>query len=146
VLLTSVDLEPDPPVADHCGKCTACIDACPTGALVQPRVLDSRRCISYLTIEHRGAVVSDLAEPMGMMVAGCDICQEVCPWTIKATPARHPEYEPAEHRYRPLLEDLEAMDESSYREWRMGSPLNRIDFHRFRRSLKIARDNWESGT
>jgi epoxyqueuosine reductase len=80
------------------------------------------------------------------MVAGCDICQEVCPWTIKAEPGLHPEYEPAAHRYRPLLEEMESLDESSYGEWRMGSALNRIDFDQLRRSLEIARNNWKTRT
>jgi len=141
VLLTDVELQADRPVADHCGRCTACLDACPTQAILAPRVLDARRCIAYLTIEHRGPVDPELHLDMGVMVAGCDICQEVCPWTIKAPAGLHPEFEAAGHRYRPRLVDLESLDEAAFRIWRSGSPLGRIPYDQFRRSLAIARAN-----
>jgi epoxyqueuosine reductase len=80
-VLTTLDLPADPPVADHCGTCTRCLDACPTQALVGPRQLDARRCISYLTIEHRaGEILDELQSAMGDWLYGCDICQQVCPW------------------------------------------------------------------
>jgi len=141
ILLTDLELDADPPSSAHCGRCTACLDACPSGALSEPRRLDARRCIAYLTVEHRGPVDPILQPLMGTMVAGCDICQEVCPWTIKAPTGLHPEFEPAEHRYRPELSELEQMDEAAYRDWRSGSALNRISFDQFRRSLAIARRN-----
>jgi len=141
LLLTTVELVADGPVSDHCGRCTACLDACPSGALPEPRLLDARRCVAYLTVEHRGPVDPELQPFMGAMVAGCDICQEVCPWTIKAPTGLHPEFEPAEHRYRPGLAELKILDEPAYREWRAGSPLNRIPLGQFRRSLAIAYRN-----
>jgi len=141
VLLTDVELDADKPVTDHCGRCTACLDACPTQAIIAPRLLDARRCIAYLTIEHRGPVEPGFHTDMGTMVAGCDICQEVCPWTIKAPVGLHPEFEAADHRYRPRLVDLENLDEPAFREWRSGSPLGRIPHDQFRRSLAIAREN-----
>ncbi len=140
-LLTDLALIPDAAVTDHCGRCAACLDACPTQALVQPRVLDATRCVAYLTVEHREPIDPDLHRPMDVMVAGCDICQEVCPWTLKAPHGLHPEFEPAPHRHRPLLADLEALDEEGYGRWREGSPLNRISFEQFRRNLKIAHSN-----
>ena len=91
------------PRSDHCGNCTACLDACPTGAFPEPRMLDARRCVAYLTMEHRSSVPDDLHGGLGSMVAGCDICQEVCPWTRRAPTDLHPEFAPEPHRFRPLL-------------------------------------------
>jgi len=143
VLLTDLELEPDHPVTDHCGRCRACIDACPTDAFPRPYTLDARRCIGYLTVEHRTAIPADLAPQMGDMVAGCDRCNEVCPWTKKAPADLHPEFAPAAHRYRPLLADLEALDEDGWKLWRQGSPLGRIPFKQLRRSLAAVRKNLE---
>ncbi|NOZ93867.1 MAG: tRNA epoxyqueuosine(34) reductase QueG [Acidobacteria bacterium] len=141
VLLTDVALPPDPPAAAHCGRCTACLDACPTGALLEPGLLDARRCIAYLTVEHRGPIAATLAGAMGANVAGCDICQEVCPWTRRSPETAHPELQPAPHRFRPSLSSLEALDEAGWKSWRQGSPLNRIPFEAFHRNLAIARSN-----
>lgn len=143
VLLTDVELAPDAPVPEHCGRCTACLEACPTGAFPEPGVLDARRCIAYLTVEHRGEIRSGLQPAMADMVAGCDICQEVCPWTRRAPADLHPELQPAPSRFRPRLEELERLDEEGYRLWRRGSPLNRIPFSAFDRNLRIARKNSE---
>jgi epoxyqueuosine reductase len=140
-LLTDLELEPDAPTTDHCGKCTACLDACPTDAFTKPYILDARRCVGYLTIEHRDEIPADLAPAMSDMVAGCDRCNEVCPWTKKAPADLHPEFTPAEHRHRPLLTDLEALDEEGWKLWRQASPLGRIPYTQLRRSLAVARRN-----
>lgn len=138
VLLTDVALDQDRPVGAHCGRCTACLDACPTGALVAPGRLDARRCIAYLTVEHRGEVEPDLARKLGGMVAGCDICQEACPWNRRAPADLHPEFQPAPGRFRPALADLLALDEEGYRRWRAGSALSRIPYAQMRRNLALA--------
>ncbi len=141
ILLTDVELEPSPPATEHCGRCTACLDACPTGAFPGPGLLDARRCVAYLTVEHRGEIPEDLQRSMDHMVAGCDICQEVCPWTRRAPADLHPGFAPAPHRFRPELAALESLDEEGWRTWRRGSPLNRIPFAALRRNLAIARRN-----
>ncbi|HSF06175.1 MAG TPA: tRNA epoxyqueuosine(34) reductase QueG [Methylomirabilota bacterium] len=94
IVLTTASLAPDSPQPDRCGTCTACLDACPTQAFVAPNVLDARRCVSYLTIEHRGDVAPDLAGSLGDWIFGCDVCQEVCPWNRKAPPTREPALAP----------------------------------------------------
>jgi epoxyqueuosine reductase len=123
IVLTTVDLEADLPVADRCGTCTACLDACPTQAFVAPYVLDARRCISYLTIEHRGPIPPALRPGLGEWAFGCDVCQTVCPWNRKAAPATDPAL-----RAPGSLEPIEAwlgLDEAGFRRRFDGSALTR---------------------
>jgi epoxyqueuosine reductase len=124
-LLLDLELEPDPPFTDdRCGSCTACLDACPTDALTAPRTLDARRCISYLTIEHRGAVPEEIRPLIGDWVFGCDVCQEVCPWNLRfARPAREPAFSPV-HATLELVETL-ALDEDAFRNRFRATPLRR---------------------
>jgi epoxyqueuosine reductase len=114
VVLTTASLEFDTPVADRCGTCTACLDACPTRAFVEPYLLDARRCISYLTIEHRGDIDEELRGALEGWVFGCDVCQEVCPWNRKATAPPHPDLAPT----APFgeVERLLDLDEPAFRE------------------------------
>jgi epoxyqueuosine reductase len=122
-LLLDLALEPDVrPQIDHCGTCTACLDACPTGALVAPHVLDARRCISYLTIEHRDAIPEEIRPLMGDWVFGCDICQEVCPWNKRF--ARLTEPSPFNPE-RPMLDLIEllALDDDAFRARFQDTPL-----------------------
>lgn len=121
VVLTTAHLEPDAPLPDRCGTCTACLDACPTRAFVTPYVLDARRCISYLTIEHRGDVAADLAGSLGEWIFGCDVCQEVCPWNRKAPPTREPALAP-EAPLGPLGALLE-LDDAGFRDRFRHSPI-----------------------
>jgi len=144
-LLVSLALEPDAPPPDRCGTCTQCIDACPTGALVPTGrehpawALDSRLCISYLTIELRGPVPDRLHGMVGRHVFGCDICQDVCPWNRGApvTP------EPAFHarNFAPPLEKLAALSAEEFQEMFSGTPIERSRYEGFRRNVAIAMAN-----
>ncbi|HEU4369427.1 MAG TPA: tRNA epoxyqueuosine(34) reductase QueG [Methylomirabilota bacterium] len=122
-VLTTAALVPDGPIGDHCGTCTACLDACPTGAFVAPWVLDARRCLAYLTIEHRGDVPGEWKPAMRDWLFGCDVCQEVCPWNRKAPPAREPALAPASPL--PSLGRLLEMDDEAFRARFHGSALRR---------------------
>jgi epoxyqueuosine reductase len=116
-LLTSEVLEYDEPfAAGHCGTCRACIDACPTGALVEPYTLDARKCISYLTIELRGAVPAEMRPAMGEWLFGCDICQEVCPWNSRAPATSEPDLQPAAGMNPVALAELFFLDDDGFRQ------------------------------
>ena len=146
VILTSMELAPEEiamPAADRCGSCTRCIDACPTQALT-PYEMDATRCISYLTIEKRGAIPEELRAGMGRQVFGCDICQDVCPWNKKAPVADDAELMPREALVNPALDWLAGMDESVFSRWFNGSPVARAKFAGLRRNVAIAMGN--SGT
>jgi epoxyqueuosine reductase len=123
IVLTTAALPFDQPEPDRCGTCTACLDACPTRAFVAPYVLDARRCISYLTIEHRGDIAGELAERIGEWVFGCDVCQEVCPWNRKAEPGREPAL--GASGSFPALETLLELDPDAFRSRFRGSALTR---------------------
>jgi len=140
-ILTSLELEPDSPPPDRCGSCTRCIQACPTQALVPDGdgwTLDSRRCISYLTIEMRGPFSAETKEEIGRHIFGCDICQEVCPWNAHA-----PITDDAAFRRRPEppLEDLANMTEEEFRCFAKGTPLGRPKYAGFMRNLRSAIEN-----
>ena len=123
VVLTTAALEWDGPLPDRCGTCTACLDACPTQAFTGPYVLDARRCLAYLTIEHRGDIPAEYREAIGEWVFGCDVCQEVCPWNRKAAPAREPELTPTAPF--PRLTALLDLDPDRFRARFRGTALTR---------------------
>jgi epoxyqueuosine reductase len=123
IVLTTAELAADDVVTDHCGTCTACLNACPTDAFVAPYTLDARRCISYLTIEHRGPIDPALRAPIGPWLFGCDVCQEVCPWNRHAPPARDPAFSCGVPPGPP--ETLVAMSDEEFRERFRGSALKR---------------------
>jgi epoxyqueuosine reductase len=138
-LLTSLEIEPDAPPADRCGSCTRCIDACPTDAIV-PRdggfALDSRRCISYFTIELRAAIPEEWRGAVGKQVFGCDICQDVCPWNRRAAVTGDPAFAPRE--FAPKLEKLAALSEEEFRAMFRGSPVTRARYAGFLRNVAVA--------
>ncbi len=115
-VLTDLDLPPDDPATTRCGTCTACIDACPTGAIPSPYLVDSTRCISYLTIELGGAIPASQRTALGDWVLGCDVCQEVCPWNRKTDPVADEAFLPGRHLETRSLADLVRLDEASFRE------------------------------
>jgi len=141
-ILTTAELEPDPFVARDCGACRACLDACPTDAFVAPGQLDARRCISYLTIEHRGFISPELRPLMGDWVFGCDVCQEVCPWNRARSEAHHPEFAPDTGAGESLdLIELLGMDDPAFRARFRGTPLTRAKRGGLLRNAAIALGN-----
>ena len=140
VLLTA-ELDYDTPGPDHCGTCTRCIDACPTGAILEPYALDSRKCISYLTIEVKGAIPADMREQMGDWVFGCDVCQEVCPWNRKAPATTEPAFAAREGLGAPDLIELLEMDQAAFSARFRGSPIKRTKRRGLLRNAAVALGN-----
>ena len=141
-LLTDLELPPDTPVeVDHCGTCTACLDACPTGAFVEPRVLDASRCISALSIEDHGPIAADLRPGMQDWIFGCDICQEVCPWNRHAPGSTEPTFQPSDGLPTPSLAAILGLDTEAFRQRFKGSPLRRAKRRGLLRSAAIALGN-----
>ncbi|HKH44677.1 MAG TPA: tRNA epoxyqueuosine(34) reductase QueG [Thermoanaerobaculia bacterium] len=140
-LFLSLDLAPDVPLADLCGSCTRCLDACPTGALPEPYRLDSNLCISYWTIEHRGAFPPAVRELLGGWVFGCDICQEACPWNTAPAGAHHPELEIPPQRAELDLAGLLCLGRDEYVERFRGSPMKRAKLEGLQRNAAAALDD-----
>jgi epoxyqueuosine reductase len=141
VILTSLDLPSDPPEADHCGACRACLDVCPTQAFPAPYQLDARRCLSYLTIEHPGPVPVEFRAAMGNRIYGCDDCLAVCPWNKFASASREAALQAREALRSPGLGDLARLDDSAFRRLFSGSPIKRIGRDRFVRNVLYAIGN-----
>ncbi len=141
-ILLDVDLaEPTEPIPDFCGSCTRCIQMCPTGAIIKPYVVDSRLCISYLTIEHRGFIPRELRPLMGNHIYGCDDCQDVCPWNRFAHPSPLTEFQPRPGNRTPLLTELLELDEEGFRQRFRKSPIRRPKRRGFLRNVAIALGN-----
>ena len=143
--MTNADLEPDAPVADHCGSCTRCLEACPTGAFVEPYQLDATRCLSYLTIESRGGVDVAMRDAIGAQVYGCDICQDVCPWNRRAATSDDAAWQPREGLASPRLLDLCRLTDDAWRALLRGSAMRRAGLRRIRRSLAYATARLSAG-
>lgn len=138
-ILTTVELEPDSSIPDQCGSCRLCIDACPTNAIMEPKVVDSRRCISYQTIENRGEVPEDLRSKFEGWVFGCDICQDVCPWNRKATVTDEADFHPRPGHANPDPEWIASMDEETFRKEFSGTPILRAKHVGMLRNVSLNR-------
>ena len=139
-ILTTLDLPPDSPQAPRCGSCTRCITACPTGAITEPHRLDARRCISYLTIELKGSIPTELRPLIGDRIYGCDDCLEACPWNRFASVSREASFA-ARPAIRMALRDYLALDETKFRELFRRSPIKRIKRRGFLRNVCVALGN-----
>jgi epoxyqueuosine reductase len=140
-ILTSAELEPDAPEADHCGTCTRCLDVCPTGAFPAPYQLDARRCIAYLTIEHKGHIPAEFRRAIGNRVFGCDDCLAVCPWNKFAAAAHETKLQALERAESPPLAELLALDDAAFRQRFAGTPVKRTGRDRVLRNALIAAGN-----
>jgi epoxyqueuosine reductase len=141
-IYSTLDFAADEPHADRCGSCRACQDACPTDAFPQPYQLDARRCISYLTIEHKGPVAEEFRAALGNRIYGCDDCLAVCPWNKFASAAQaHAKFLPREELVAPDLAKLLTLDDTAFRQMFSGSPIKRIGRDRFVRNCLYAAGN-----
>jgi epoxyqueuosine reductase len=140
-IFTDLPLAPDPPEPDHCGACHACLDICPTKAFPRPYVLDARRCISYLTIEHKGHIGREFRPLIGNRIFGCDDCLAVCPWNKFAAAARETKLYARDDLCAPPIADLLRLDDAAFRAMFTGSAVKRIGYDRFTRNVLIAAGN-----
>lgn len=142
-ILLGIELPADPPFEnDHCGNCTRCLEACPTGALLPGRKLDARRCISYLTIENKGEIPAELRPNLGNWVFGCDICQLVCPWNLRFAPAAgDPAFAPRPGLPLPALQDELNLTQETFAQKFKNSPLKRAKWSGYQRNLRAALEN-----
>ena len=140
-IFTTLDLPPDAPETDHCGSCRACLDVCPTAAFPEPYRLDARRCISYLTIEHKGPIPRELRAPMGNRIYGCDDCLAVCPWNKFARAGREMKLAARSELQAPQLAELARLDDAAFRKLFAKSPVKRTGRDRFVRNVLIAIGN-----
>lgn len=140
-VITTLELEYDEPATDHCGTCTLCLEACPTGAITEPYVVDSNKCISYLTIEHRGEIEGEVRGQFENWIYGCDICQDVCPWNHKFA-AVTPEtgFRPRGSNAAPRLEEWSSMSQEEFSMRFKGSPIKRTKLAGLRRNMEVVLD------
>jgi epoxyqueuosine reductase len=140
-IFTDIDLSPDSPEGDHCGSCRACLDICPTKAFPAPYRLDARRCVAYLTIEHRGVIPHELRRGVGNRVYGCDDCLSICPWNKFAQATREAKLRARDDLSKPALVELARLDDAGFRVRFAGGPIKRLGHARFLRNVLIAVGN-----
>ena len=141
IIMTTMDLAPDEPGVDHCGSCTACLEACPTEAFTGPYKIDARRCISYLTIEYKGHIEPEFRSEMGNRIYGCDDCLAACPWNKFASAAAEAKLQAKAQNVDPDLASLAGLDDAAFRAHFSGSPIKRTGRDRFTRNVLIAIGN-----
>ena len=144
-ILTDLELPYDTPVPDRCGTCTRCIEACPTGAILEPYVLDSRKCIAYTTIELRGDIPEEHRDGIGHHLFGCDICQDVCPWNRTAPYSSNPSFEPKEGLFWPSIDRLLDLSEDEWRSMIRGTAMKRAKIRGLLRNLMVVAGNLGTG-
>ena len=138
-LIVDLELDPDGPSTDHCGSCTACMDACPTDAIVSPTVVDSNKCISYLTIEYKKALPTEFQDKMEQWVYGCDICQDVCPWNRFSSPHQEPDFNMREAIGKNGWQEWEEITHELWEEIMQGSAIRRTGYEGFKRNLSFSK-------
>jgi len=141
VILTTLEFAPDTPLPDRCGRCTRCIDACPTQAITAPYQLDARRCISFLTIENKGAIPEEFREAMGDRIFGCDDCLDACPWNRFAQASRDAALQPREDVLTKPLREFLTLDDAAFKALFRGSPILRAKRRGFLRNVCVALGN-----
>jgi len=141
VIITTLDLQPDQKQKDYCGSCTRCITACPTEAITAPRRLDARRCISYLTIEHKGSIPVEFRRAMGDRIYGCDDCLDACPWNKFAQASSEATFQAKQSVSEMSLRDFMALDDEEFRKLFRKSPIKRSKRNRFLRNVCVALGN-----
>ncbi len=140
-IITTLELEPDAPATDHCGTCTLCIEACPTQAITEPYVVDSNRCLSYLTIEHRGEIKGEITEQFDGWIYGCDVCQDVCPWNEKfSVETEEDSFAPRDWNVAPRLEEWKSMGQQEFTAKFKGSPIKRTKREGLVRNVNVVLD------
>jgi epoxyqueuosine reductase len=140
-IVTDLELTYDSAVPARCGTCTRCIEACPTGAILEPYVLDSRKCISYTTIELRGAIPEQDRAGIGHHLFGCDICQDVCPWNRRAPVSANPAFQAKEELFSPVIDHLLELDEEEWRRMIRGTAMKRAKIRGLLRNLMVVAGN-----
>ena len=138
-LIVDLELDSDGPSTDHCGSCTACIDTCPTDAILSPTVVDSNKCISYLTIEYKKALPTEFQDKMEQWVYGCDICQDVCPWNRFSSPHQEPDFNMSEAIGKNGWQEWEEITHELWEEIMQGSAIRRTGYDGFKRNLSFAK-------
>ncbi|MBI1306035.1 MAG: tRNA epoxyqueuosine(34) reductase QueG [Bacteroidetes bacterium] len=139
-IICDLELKTDSAQTDHCGNCTACIDACPTNAIVEDKVIDANKCISYLTIEHRGEIDSAFKNQFNNWIFGCDICQDVCPWNRFSKPHQEQNFMPTEKMLNYTLEEWEMMTTGEFKKMFAASPIRRTGYKGFKRNLEYVKN------
>jgi epoxyqueuosine reductase len=142
-ILIDAELEYDTPMLDHCGTCTACLDACPTQAIIQPYVLDTNKCISYLTIEHRGELPKEIVSNFQNWIYGCDICQDVCPWNRFQVETEEPAFQPREANLAPPLTEVAELTQSEFSSRFRKSPIKRTKHSGLTRNAKAVLESFK---